>query len=552
MSSDTRVGVAGTQSAPTEVNGLAHHAPGIDTHPEKTPDHDAKKTPEPHDDQDVEAAVKQHEHIEALQKTTTVDTVHDDVAVRVLNAYGGDRTWTAREEKQLVRKIDRRLLSIVVTTYGLQYYDKAMLAQAALFGLIDDLDLGVGMRYSLSSAIFYLGFICGAYPAIAMAQRYPIERVMFGIVCLWGLCLMTTAGCTTYQGLYAQRFFLGILESGVSPAWMLVVGGWYKKQEQAFRMGAWYCATGYVSIVAPLINYGLGHITGSLSPWRYMYIVAGLITVIWSFVILFLLPPDPTRAKRFSDRERYIAVARMRTNNSGVRNTHFKSEQLVELITDIKFWLAFSMAFLLLVVNGPVSTFTPIIISDLGFSGLESLLLVMPAGAVIGTIELMVPFVAMKFPNLRCYLVAATTSFSLLASLLLWKLPASAVGGRLFAVYTLASYGGGYAVLMSLQIANTAGYTKRSLGSSGIFVGYCLGNFLGPLVFKAEEAPHYTTGWITTVATSAAAIVLAFVYRLVCAWENQRRDKSGEMEAFEHAYEDDLTDRKNPQFRYTL
>lgn len=129
MSSDTRVGVAGTQSATTEVNGLARHDPGIDTHPEKTPDHDTKKTPEPHDDQDVEAAVK-HEHVEALQKTTTVDTVHDDVAVRVLNAYGGDRAWTAREEKQLVRKIDRRLLSIVVTTYGLQYYDKAMLAQA--------------------------------------------------------------------------------------------------------------------------------------------------------------------------------------------------------------------------------------------------------------------------------------------------------------------------------------------------------------------------------------------------------------------------------------
>ncbi|KAI4602630.1 hypothetical protein KJ359_007847 [Pestalotiopsis sp. 9143b] len=502
----------------TEVNGLARHDPGIDTHHEDTTSHDTKKTPEHRDEEEIEAAVK-HEYVEELQKTTTVDTVHGDVAVRVLNAYGGDRTWTAQEEKELVRKIDRRLLSIVVTTYGLQYYDKAMLAQAALFGLIDDLDLGVGMRYSLSSAVFYLGFICGAWPAVALAQRYPIERVMFGIVCLWGLCLMTTAGCTTYQGLFAQRFFLGILESGVSPAWMLVVGGWYKKQEQAFRMGAWYCATGYVSIVAPLINYGLGHITGSLSPWRYMYIVGGLITVIWSFVILFLLPPDPTRAKRFSDRERYIAVARMRTNNSGVRNTHFKAEQFVELIADVKFWLAFCMAFFLLVANGPVSTFMPIIISDLGFSGLNSLLLVMPAGAIIGTIELMVPFVAMKFPNLRCYLVAATTSLSLLSSLLLWKLPTSAVGGRLFAVYTLASFGG---------------------------------NFLGPLVFKAGEAPHYTTGWITTVATSAAAIVLALVYRFVCAWENRRRDKSGEMEAFEHAYEDDLTDKRNPQFRYTL
>jgi hypothetical protein len=34
--------------------------------------------------------------------------------------------------------------------------------------------------------------------------------------------------------------------------------GWYKKQEQAFRMGVWYSMTGYVSIVSPLINYGLG------------------------------------------------------------------------------------------------------------------------------------------------------------------------------------------------------------------------------------------------------------------------------------------------------
>jgi hypothetical protein len=33
------------------------------------------------------------------------------------------------------------------------------------------------------------------------------------------------------------------LESGISPMFMLVVGGWYKKPEQALRMGAWYCCT---------------------------------------------------------------------------------------------------------------------------------------------------------------------------------------------------------------------------------------------------------------------------------------------------------------------
>lgn len=60
----------------------------------------------------------------------------------------------------------------------------------------------------MSAAIFYPGFVgkfegthhcscrskpnllsVGSYPAILLAQRYPIERVIFGIVLLWGMSL---------------------------------------------------------------------------------------------------------------------------------------------------------------------------------------------------------------------------------------------------------------------------------------------------------------------------------------------------------------------------
>lgn len=34
------------------------------------------------------------------------------------------------------------------------------------------------------------------------------------------------------------------------------------------------------------------------------------------------------------------------------------------------------------------------------------------------------------------------------------------------------------------------------------------------------------------------------MYRFYCIWENKRRDRTGTAEAFDHAYEDDLTDRK--------
>jgi hypothetical protein len=52
--------------------------------------------------------------------------------------------------------------------------------------------------------------------------------------------------------------------------------------------------------------------------------------------------------------------------------------------------------------------------------------------------------------------------------------------------------------------------------------------------------------------TALVAAGLILVYRFLCVWENRRRDKAGTLEGFDHAYEDDLTDRTNKQFRYVV
>ena len=84
---------------------------------------------------DHEKAVIEHQEtepktLEELRHITTVDTVHQDEALKILAGYAGDETWTPDEEKKLVRRIDRKLVTILCITYGLQYYDKAMLSQA--------------------------------------------------------------------------------------------------------------------------------------------------------------------------------------------------------------------------------------------------------------------------------------------------------------------------------------------------------------------------------------------------------------------------------------
>lgn len=71
------------------------------------------------------------DHIEnTTEQPPTIDTTHTDEAMKVLARYTGDESWQPSDEKRLVRKVDWRLLPLLCLTYGLQYYDKAMLSQA--------------------------------------------------------------------------------------------------------------------------------------------------------------------------------------------------------------------------------------------------------------------------------------------------------------------------------------------------------------------------------------------------------------------------------------
>ena len=66
----------------------------------------------------------------SLQKTAGVDTVHNDEAVQVIANYDGNQDWDLGEEKRLVRKIDMRLIPILLVTFGIQSWDKVLLGFA--------------------------------------------------------------------------------------------------------------------------------------------------------------------------------------------------------------------------------------------------------------------------------------------------------------------------------------------------------------------------------------------------------------------------------------
>lgn len=66
-----------------------------------------------------------------------------------------------------------------------------------------------------------------------------------------------------------------------------------------------------------------------------------------------------------------------------------------------------------------------------------------------------------------------------------WKLPSSNTGGRIAGFYLLNFFSSAWVQCIGLGTSNVAGYTKKAVYAAGTFIGYSLGNIVGPLMFDA-------------------------------------------------------------------
>ena len=185
---------------------------------------------------------------------------------------------------------------------------------------------------------------------------------------LWGGITICTVAVQSYHGLLVQRFFLGVAEAGVSPAFSLITVMWYRRHEQPLRYAIWYSASGMGVLVGSLILYAIGLIHGHLHPWRYQFVVIGSVTSVWGILLWFILPDNPIQASFLSQRLRVVAVERLRFEQLGIENKTIKREQILETLSDPKTYLYMIMVFAVCLTNGALTGFGSIIVQSFGVS----------------------------------------------------------------------------------------------------------------------------------------------------------------------------------------
>ncbi|KAI2627717.1 MFS general substrate transporter [Hypoxylon sp. NC1633] len=468
--------------------------------------------------------------------------------------------------QRAVRKIDRFLIPAMTVGYGLVYYDKAILGSAALFGMTTDLKLSVPdpqnpsavdtSRLSWATSIFYFGMLGGLYPMSYALQRFETGRVLGGVVALWSLICMLTAAVTSYQGLYAQRFFLGFVESVIPTGFMCIISGYYTQQEQSLRQSWWFSSTGIWTIVGGALNYGFAQIMGGgLRRWQYIYLLAGCLTFIFG-LFCFVIPSSPVSAWFLTTDEKFAAVERLRYGQTGVRCTKFKWSQLREAVLDIKIWLIAIMMVSAYTVNGAVSGFGPLIVSTFGWSTLESIVFQFPLGGLCLIAILLTGWLGSRYPNIRILMLIICCLPVIAGCAIIWRSEWSYHAAAPVVGYTLTgTFGGVVSLIITIGMSNVAGHTKKSFTSATIFVAYCVGNIIGPQLIKSQtKVSHYPELWLGLIICYCITILASAALFVVLRYENQKKESAvveDEVKRAKLAFQD-LTDKENPYFRYVM
>jgi MFS family permease len=116
---------------------------------------------------------------------------------------------------------------------------------------------------------------------------------------------------------------------------------WYTKSEQALRFSIWYLGLGIGQILGGAISYGFQHIapTASMTGWRIMFLVLGLVTVLIGGATLVFLPDTPMKAYWLREAERMALLKHVSVNKTGIRTSKFRPLEILEALSDPQLYL---------------------------------------------------------------------------------------------------------------------------------------------------------------------------------------------------------------------
>ncbi len=195
-----------------------------------------------------------------------------------------------------------RIIPVALIMYTISYVDRTNVA-LALDPKLSSMMSTLGMDDQIKGnavGIFFFGYLVLQIPGGYLAGRWSARKLVSIFLVCWGACAVGCGLVNTVAQFKLMRFLLGVAESGVFPATLVLLANWFPRQERAR-------ANAYWTLCQPLAVAGAAPVTGALLGawgWRWALILEGALPLLWLPMWWFLIRDHPREAKWISTAER--------------------------------------------------------------------------------------------------------------------------------------------------------------------------------------------------------------------------------------------------------
>jgi len=231
-----------------------------------------------------------------------------------------------------------RILPAVFITYSLAYLDRANYGFGAAAGLAQSLHIS-GYDSSLLGSLFFLGYCLPQIPGIILVQRGSARMLIFLALIAWGAFAALTGIIRSFWLLALDRTLLGVAESIVFPALLIVLTRWFTRTERSR-------ANSLMILANPVTVLWMSAVTGFLIRawgWQWAFIIEGLMAVVWGVFWLALMRDHPTQVDWLSPAARGELEEMLETEQRQLPKFEnfwpaFREPNVIRLCVNYFFW----------------------------------------------------------------------------------------------------------------------------------------------------------------------------------------------------------------------
>jgi MFS family permease len=203
-----------------------------------------------------------------------------------------------------------RIIPVALIMYTIAFIDRTNIS-LALPRISRDLHLDPQQAGTVAG-IFFWGYLALQIPGGHLAKHWSAKKFIGVLLVAWAIFAVGCGLARSYHELLLLRLLLGVAESGVYPATLILLSHWFSRSERARANALWLlCLPGAVIVASPFSGWILDHWS-----WRVMLVAEGSLPFLWLAVWLAFIQDHPGEAAWLPENERSPLVETLRRESS--------------------------------------------------------------------------------------------------------------------------------------------------------------------------------------------------------------------------------------------